>query len=142
MWFLWIFGDNIEDRFGRIRYLFLYIGSGILGNLLQAAFTGFESTIPVIGASGAVAGVMGSYFVKYPFSRIRSLFLLIFYPLILRIPALILLGVWMAGEFTAAAMAEPTDNVAHWAHVGGFIFGVLWTWGRRDRYFRARGWWW
>jgi len=142
LWFLWIFGDNIEDSFGRLRFLFLYIVSGVFGNLLNAGFTDFDSAIPVIGASGAVAGVMGSYVVKFPFARVRTLFLLIFYPIILRIPALILLGFWMAAEFIAAGLAAPNDFVAHWAHVGGFLFGVLWTWGRRDRYFRARGWWW
>jgi len=142
MWFLWIFGDNIEDRYGRVRYLFLYLTAGVVGNLANSLFTGFDSSIPVIGASGAVAGVMGSYIVRFPLARVRSLFLLIFYPIFLRIPALILLGVWMIGEFINATYAGPGEYVAHWAHVGGFIFGVLWTWGRRDRRFKAESVWW
>ena len=142
MWVLWIFGDNIEDRFGRLRFIFLYLASGIAGNITNAIFTGFSSTFPVIGASGAVAGVMGSYLVRFPFARVRTLFLLIFYPIILRIPAVVFLVIWMAGEFLAAIAYATNDYVAHWAHVGGFLFGVLWTWGKRDKFYRAKGWWW
>lgn len=142
MWFLWLFGDNIEDRFGRIPYLFLYIASGVAGNFTHALLSGFESPTPVIGASGAVAGVMGSYLVRFPMARVRSVLFIIFYPLFLNVPALVLLGLWMAGEFWAAIIAAPGDFVAHWAHIGGFLLGVLWTWGRRRHYHRARGWWW
>jgi membrane associated rhomboid family serine protease len=142
MWFLWIFGDNIEDRFGRLPFLLLYLLSGVAGNLTNALLTGFDAQTPVIGASGAVAGIMGSYLVRFPLARVRSVFFIIFYPIRLRVPALLLLGLWMAGEFWSAIVAVPGDFVAHWAHVGGFLLGAIWTWGRRDRYYRAKGWWW
>jgi len=137
MWFLWLFGDNIEDRFGRLPFLTLYLFSGIAGNLLQAVFSMFSAQTPVIGASGAVAGVMGSYLLKFPGSRVRTIFLLVFYPIFFRIRAFWFIGVWMIGEFVAAYFG-PTDYVAHWAHIGGFIFGFIWAYGRRERYYHAR----
>ncbi len=142
MWFLWLYGDNIEDRFGRLPYLGLYLVSGAAGNLLHTIFTGFSTTMPVIGASGAVAGVMGSYVVCFPRARVKSIFFLVFYPIFFHVPALLLLGFWMIGEFWMALIAQPGDHVAHWAHVGGFLLGVLWGWPRRHRFASSRGWWW
>jgi membrane associated rhomboid family serine protease len=142
MWFLWIYGDNIEDKFGRIPYIALYLGSGIAGNLAHALFTGLAMDMPVIGASGAVAGIMGSYLVCYPTAKIKTLFLLVFYPIIFALPAGIILGGWMVWEFYSAIVAGAGDPVAHWAHVGGFIVGIAWGWGRRHSLHHARGWWW
>ncbi len=132
MWFLWLFGDNIEDRFGRFRFLTLYLLSGIAGNFSHALFTGFASNIPVIGASGAVAGVMGSYLVRFPGSRIRCIFLLIIYPIPIKIHAFWFLGFWMFFEFFNAIQFSG-GHVAHWAHVGGFATGFIWALGRKDK---------
>ncbi len=142
MWFLWLYGDNIEDRFGRLPYLSLYLLSGVAGNIIQTIFTGFDSTVPVIGASGAVAGIMGSYMICFPKARVKSIFILVFYPLFFQMPALLLLGIWMIVEFWLALIAQPGDHVAHWAHVGGFIPGVIWGLQRRHPHFGPRGWWW
>jgi membrane associated rhomboid family serine protease len=142
MWFLWLYGDKVEDRFGRLPYFGLYLLSGIAGNLIHAIFTGFNTASPVIGASGAVAGIMGSYMICFPRARIKSIIVLVFYPLFFQLPAILLLGLWMAGEFWMAMIASPVDHVAHWAHVGGFILGVIWGWPQRHRYASSRGWWW
>ncbi len=142
MWFLWLFGDNIEDYYGRLPFLGLYVLSGLAGNFAHMLFTGFNFDIPVIGASGAVAGIMGSYFVRFPLSRIRCVFFLIFYPIFFRIYALWLLGFWMIFEFYQAINAPPNDFVAHWAHIGGFILGIVWTVGKKGRYYYRQGWWW
>lgn len=142
MWFLWLYGDNVEDRFGRLNYLILYLLSGVTGNVIHTIFTGFDSNAPVIGASGAVAGVMGSYLICFPKAKIKTLFILVFYPLFFRLPAMLLLGVWMVGEFWMAYLAPPGDHVAHWAHIGGFVVGILWGWQRRHPLARPRGWWW
>jgi len=142
MWFLWIYGDNIEDRFGRLPFLGLYLLSGIVGNFLHTIFTGFSTTVPVIGASGAVAGVMGSFLICFPKAKIKTMLFLIIYPVFFKIPALLLLGLWMIGEFWMALIAQPGDHVAHWAHVGGFIIGILLGLPRRHRFASSRGWWW
>lgn len=142
MWFLWLYGDNIEDRFGRAPFLGLYLASGVAGNVAQALFTGLQSIVPVIGASGAVAGVMGAYLICYPRARVKTLFILVFYPLFFQLPALLLLSAWMVGEFWMAIVAQPGDFVAHWAHVGGFVTGAIWGWKKRHPLHRPRGWWW
>ena len=115
----------------------LYLFSGIAGNFIHALFSLSSPQTPVIGASGAVAGVMGCYLLKFPRARIRSVFILIFYPLFFRLRAFWFIGLWMVGEFVAAYFG-PADYIAHWAHVGGFIFGFIWGYGRRERYYRAR----
>jgi len=132
MWFLWLFGDNIEDQFGRLRFLGLYLFAGVVGNFTHTFFTGFDSAAPVIGASGAVAGIMGSYFIQFPLARVRCVLFIIFYPIFFRLRALWLLGFWMALEFYQALSASPGDYVAHWAHIGGFLIGALWTVGQRS----------
>jgi len=132
MWFLWLFGDNIEDRFGRLPFLFLFILAGIIGNFTHSAFSLFNPNVPVIGASGAVAGVMGAYMIRFPTARIRCIFLIIIFPVFIRIRAIWFIGIWMIYEFISAFFV-PNDNIAHWAHIGGFIFGVVWAFGRRDK---------
>ncbi|MFH0765594.1 MAG: rhomboid family intramembrane serine protease [Calditrichota bacterium] len=130
MWFLWLFGDNVEDKYGHLRFLVIYLTAGMLGDITHTAFSLFQSDVPVIGASGGVAGVMGAYVVRFPLARIRCVFLLVFYPLFFRIAAIWLLGGWMVFEFVQA-FASVQDNVAHWAHVGGFVYGI--SWGLRHR---------
>ena len=124
MWFLWLFGDNVEDRMGHFRFLLFYLASGFTAGIFQTIHAPMSS-IPVIGASGAIAGVMGAYFLLYPFARIKVLFLLIIIPFVFYIPALILLPLWfltqVSNVFSPLAMSS---HVAWWAHVGGFLFGM------------------
>jgi len=128
MWYLWIFGDNVEDRFGHFRYLVFYLFSGAVAALGQVMIDPF-STAPMIGASGAIAGVMGAYFVLYPRSRIlTAIFVVIFMDLV-EVPAIFFLGIWFVmqllsgvGSIGAQAM---NGGVAFWAHIGGFAIGAL-----------------
>ena len=127
MLFLWVFGDNVEDRFGHLKYLLFYLAAGVAAVWLQVAVNTTSET-PVIGASGAIAGVLGAYLVLYPFSRVRTLFIFIFIPLFARIPAIILLGFWFFIQFFSGvgSLAPGMDGggVAYWAHIGGFIMGM------------------
>jgi membrane associated rhomboid family serine protease len=128
MLFLWIFGDNVEDYLGHMRYLIFYLGSGVVASLTHILLnTG--SRVPTVGASGAIAGVMGAYFILYPRARVLTWFPPIFF---FHVPAWLMLGYWFVGNFlqgTAASIAESSrissGGVAFWAHVGGFVAGVL-----------------
>lgn len=128
MWFLWIFGDNVEDRLGHVRFLLFYLGAGALAAVLQLLFNPL-STVPMLGASGAIAGVMGAYFVLYPQSRVlTAIFLVIFFDLV-EIPAVFFLGIWflmqlLSGVGSIGAGSAGQGGTAFWAHVGGFVFGV------------------
>jgi membrane associated rhomboid family serine protease len=129
MWALWIFGDNVEDHLGHGRYLVMYLLAGLAGSILHIAFNP-ASQIPSVGASGAIAGVMGAYFVLYPRARVLTLvpFLFVFF---LWLPAWIVLGYWflvqfLGGASTAIAYSkESGGGIAFWAHVGGFCAGLL-----------------
>jgi membrane associated rhomboid family serine protease len=127
MLFLWVFGKTIEDRFGHVPYLFLYIGAGLAAGWMQIAVS-MHSEVPTIGASGAIAGVLGAYFLLYPLSRIRTLVVFIFIVFV-RIPAFLLLGFWILLQFAeglgSLGPSTQTGGVAYWAHIGGFIFGVM-----------------
>jgi len=120
MLFLWVFGNNIEDRMGKVPYLLFYLVSGLAAT---AAHIGVDptSSVPVVGASGAVAGVMGAYLVLYPRVRIHTLLTLGFFVLFREIQAWVLLGFWLVSQFFIA----PGSGVAWVAHVGGFVFGAL-----------------
>ena len=120
MLFLWVFGNNIEDRLGRIKYLLFYVASGIAATIVHVAIQP-ESTIPVVGASGAIAGIMGAYLVWHPNVRIRTLVILGFIVFAPRIAAKWLLCFWFVSQF----FVNPNEGVAWGAHVGGFVFGVL-----------------
>jgi membrane associated rhomboid family serine protease len=130
MWVLYIFGDNVEDRMGSGRYLVFYLLSGLAANLLQLFFSP-GSNVPTIGASGAIAGVLGGYFLLFPRARVITLFLLFIFPWFVEIPAVIFLGFWFVTQLfsglsslgTAAGMEM--GGIAWWAHVGGFVFGLL-----------------
>jgi hypothetical protein len=127
MWFLWIFGDNVEDRLGHFGYAVLYLVGGILASLAHW-FMQPESTLPVIGASGAVAAVLGAYVVTWPFARIHSLVFLVVFFTVLELPALVVLGFWFLQQLIAARAIEnrlATEGVAWWAHVGGFLAGMV-----------------
>ena len=127
MLFLWVFGDNIEDRFGHFRYLLFYLAAGAAAAGLQIAID-TTSEVPVIGASGAIAGVLGAYLLLYPFSRIRTAMLILIFPFFVRIPAVLLLGVWFLLQFFngigSLAPSMEAEGIAYWAHIGGFLFGI------------------
>lgn len=128
MWFLWIFGDNVEDSMGHFRYLVFYILCGVIASLTHI-YLNPESTIPTVGASGAIAGVMGAYFLLYPRARIITLVFIFFFVDIIEIPAFFYLGFWIFMQFiegTASFLLPPNvGGVAWWAHIGGFLGGVV-----------------
>jgi len=130
MLYLWIFGDNVEDRMGRSRFIAFYLICGALAAVAQA-LPDMRSTVPMIGASGAVSGVLGAYVVLYP--RANVLVAMPF--LLLRVPALVVLGFWFAGQLVSSLMAQPgAGGIAFTAHVAGFIGGaVLVRWFLRER---------
>jgi membrane associated rhomboid family serine protease len=125
MWTLYIFGDNVEDRLGHFRYLLFYLICGIASGLTHLILN-LHSNIPVIGASGAIAGVMGAYLLLYPYSKILTLIPIIFIPWFVEISAFFFLGFWFLMQFLQAAGAySGVSGIAWWAHVGGFLFGML-----------------
>jgi rhomboid family protein len=129
MWYLWIFGDNVEDRMGHFRFLVFYLLCGIVAAFGQILIDP-TSTLPTIGASGAIAGVMGAYFVLYPQSRVLTLIPLIIFWEIVELPAIFLLGFWFLMQlFSAGAIAATTNSqsggVAFMAHVAGFLTGLV-----------------
>jgi rhomboid family protein len=138
MWVLWIFGDNVEDRLGRTRYVMLYLAGGIAAALLHI-FTNANSPVPTVGASGAIAAVMGAYFRFYPFARVETLVPPFFFGPTFVLPAVLFLGVWFLLQFFNGAMSlgargQGFSGVAWWAHVGGFAFGfVICLFARRER---------
>jgi membrane associated rhomboid family serine protease len=127
MWFLWIFGNNIEEAMGHVRYLAFYLICGILASASHI-LSNPESVIPSIGASGAIAGVMGAYIMLYPRARVWTLIFLGFFVRVMHIPAGVILGFWILIQLVnGSIMAGSQDigGIAFWAHVGGFIAGVL-----------------
>ena len=142
MWVLFIFGDNVEARMGGIAYLVFYLLSGIAAGLVQMVLLP-ASQIPVIGASGAIAGVLGAYLVLYPRSRIASLVPIFFIFTLVEVPAFIYLAFWFVSQLFSGLMSfegADTSGVAWWAHVGGFVFGIISSllFARRRR--GIRGW--
>ena len=130
MWVLWIFGDNIEDYLGHFKYLVFYFVSGLGAGLLHIIFN-LNSRLPSVGASGAIAGVMGAYFVLYPKARVLTIVPLIIFFTFWWLPAWIVLGYWFLVQFLSgtatsiAATSQTHGGVAFWAHVGGFVAGIL-----------------
>ncbi|MGC1482835.1 MAG: rhomboid family intramembrane serine protease [Candidatus Acidiferrum sp.] len=125
MLFLWIFGDNVEDYFGHLPYLLFYLFCGVGSDLLHILFN-FHSSVPALGASGAISGVMGAYIILYPRARVLTLVVIFFLP----IPAFIILGYWFLLQFVAGVSSvggAATGGVAWWAHIGGFLLGMLIT---------------
>jgi membrane associated rhomboid family serine protease len=124
MLFLWIFGNNIEDVLGHVRYLLLYLVSGAVAALCQA-LPDTASTVPMIGASGAIAGVLGAYLLIYPYAKVHVLIWIIIFVRIITVPAWIMLGLWFGLQLLDGLLSDAGDaGVAFWAHVGGFISGV------------------
>jgi membrane associated rhomboid family serine protease len=126
MLYLWIFGDNVEDRMGHGRFLVFYLLCGIAAALAQT-IAAPDSVVPMVGASGAIAGVMGAYFVLYPKSRIVTLIPLFFFFQIVEVPAIFFLGIWFLMQFLSGVgsiVSAAQGGVAFWAHVAGFLAGL------------------
>ena len=130
MLFLWIFGNNLEDSMGRLRFLLFYLLAGVAAVYAQTAVDP-ESTVPTIGASGAVAGVLGAYLLLLPRAKVLTMIIIIFFVTFVEIPAYVMLGIWFVLQFLPAVGQVATPDVAggggvaYFAHVGGFIFGLL-----------------
>jgi membrane associated rhomboid family serine protease len=132
MLYLWIFGNNIEERLGHFKYLIFYLTCGALAALAQWYFSPFSS-IPSLGASGAIAGVMGAYIIRFPHAQILTLIPLGFFITTVRIPAIFFLGFWfvqqaisgVASLDTASNIGMESGGIAYWAHAGGFVFGFI-----------------
>jgi membrane associated rhomboid family serine protease len=123
MVYLWVFGDNIEGHLGHLRYLFIYLLMGAISQLFHVAANPL-SAIPLVGASGAIAGVLGAYFILFPRSRVLTLVPLGFFITFVHIPAVIFLAFWFILQLINATLAAGVQPVAWWAHVGGFIIGL------------------
>ena len=127
MWYLWIFGDNIEDRFGHLRFLLFYLAAGIAAGLLHYV-AHVDSRLPTVGASGAIAGVLGAYAAAFPRARVVTLLPIFPFFQVIALPALLVLGVWFVFQFASGALSGGAGGgVAWWAHIGGFLFGFLLT---------------
>ncbi len=127
MWFLWLFGNNVEDRLGPVLFTVLYLVGGLLAACCHW-LTDPTATTPVIGASGAVAAVLGAYFVTWPWARVHTLVFLFIFITVVSVPAVVVLGVWFLGQLLAgheALQAGQAHGVAWWAHVGGFVAGMV-----------------
>jgi len=135
MWFLWIFGANVEDRMGPFVYLLFYLVCGIGSSVSQALFS-WGSPVPSIGASGAISGVLGAYVLFFPASRILTLIPLFIFWFTLRIPAIVFIGLWFLIQFLSGIWSlgmASGGGVAWWAHVGGFLIGLFLAKGVRGR---------
>ena len=140
---LWIFGDNVEDRMGHGRFLLFYVLAGLVGNLAQTASSP-GSAIPLVGASGAIAGVMGAYLIMFPYSRILVLVFLLFFIDVVELPAVFFLVFWFFMQLVSGVgqLANvPGANVGFWAHVGGFVTGVIGVWVFRRPERQRVDWW-
>ena len=121
MLYLWIFGDNIEDRLGHFRFIVFYLLSGLIASLAHIIMLP-NSTVPMIGASGAIAGVLGAYFLLYPRAHVLTLVFFFFFVDIIRIPALVFLGLWFVFQILSSGAG---GGIAWYAHIGGFIGGAV-----------------
>ncbi|QWF71620.1 rhomboid family intramembrane serine protease [Methylomonas paludis] len=129
MIFLWIFADNIEDLLGHGRFIVFYLLCGLLATYTQWYFTP-QFVIPVVGASGAIAGVLGAYFVRFPYARVVILVPILFFPLFFEVPAIAFLGFWVIMQLDEVSTAARFTGIAAtgsawWAHIGGFVAGAL-----------------
>ncbi len=124
MLFLWIFGDNVEDRFGHLLFLLFYLASGVAASLAHIALDP-ASTMPMVGASGAIAGVLGAYFLLFPRAQVNTLVILPLFISMARVPAIFFLGFWFLFQLVNSGISSANGGVAWFAHIGGFVAGVL-----------------
>jgi membrane associated rhomboid family serine protease len=141
MWFLWIFGDNVEDRLGHFRYLVFYILCGLVAGWVHYAVNP-TSGVPTVGASGAISGVMGAYYMLYPRARVLTLLPLFVFVEIIEVPAFFFLGFWfvmqlLQGMFSLAMVDTMSGGVAWWAHAGGFAAGAVLVFVFKRRSYRG-----
>ena len=130
MLYLWIFGDNVEDRLGSVKYLLFYIIGGVVASIAHI-FTNPASSIPTVGASGAIAAVLGAYLVLYPRQKVLTLIPLGFWMRMTMVPAFLVLGLWFVLQLFSGVMSlggPDVGGVAFWAHIGGFVSGVILGW--------------
>src|SRR5712692_8878793 len=143
MWSLWIFGDNVEDRMGRAGFLCFYLLSGLAAGALHIAFNPL-SRAPTVGASGAIAGVMGAYLLLFPYARVVTLVPIFIFLQTIELPAVFFLGFWFLSNLLSGigSLAAHTGagGVAWWAHIGGFLVGLLWALPLRRREVRRHQW--
>ena len=130
MWFLWVFGDNVEDRLGKVRYLFFYVLTGLSAALTQTVISLLfgGGNVPMVGASGAVSGVLGAYLRLYPHARVLSLVPVFFFLTFVELPAVIFIGLWFLIQLLNGILTLPAQGlggVAWWAHIGGFVAGYI-----------------
>jgi len=127
MWFLWIFGDNVEDELGHFQYLIFYLICGLGSGIAQLMFS-WGSRVPAIGASGAISGVLGAYMIFFPGTQVLTLVPLLIFFFTVRLPAIVFIGVWFVFQFLSgvgSVQSGQSGGVAWWAHVGGFLLGIL-----------------
>jgi len=124
MWFLWLFGNNVEDSMGRFRYALFYVLCGLAAAAAQTVM-GPSSVVPMVGASGAISGVMGAYVILYPFVRVHMLVVLVVFITRIAVPAYLMLGYWFLLQLLGGSAAAGEGGVAFWAHVGGFLAGAI-----------------
>ncbi len=131
MWFLWIFGDNIEDRLGHLGYVIFYLVCGMSASLIHVLFHP-TSTLPMIGASGAISAVLGAYLISFPHARVFTLLIIFVLIRFVEIPAFVFLIIWFLFQFVAgtagAGAQQEIGGVAYWAHMGGFVVGIALVW--------------
>ena len=127
MLFLWIFGDNMEDEMGHLGFILFYLAAGVAAGLAQVMASPL-SMVPTVGASGAIAGVMGGYLLLFPKAKVDILLIFIIFFRVIPLPAWVMLGIWFAIQlFSGVAIDSETGGVAYWAHAGGFIAGIILT---------------
>ncbi len=140
MWFLYVFGDNVEDRLGHFRYLIFYFICGFFASFLHIFFN-LNSTLPSIGASGAIAGVLGAYMIFYPHARILTLLPIFIFFEIIELPAIFWIGLWILIQifFGTLSIGSSGGGVAWWAHIGGFLAGMVYAMKFLKREYEKRG---
>jgi membrane associated rhomboid family serine protease len=130
MWTLWLFGPTVEDRLGRGKYLTFYIACGVCASLAHAVFNP-TSTIPALGASGAISGVLGGFMLMFPFAQLLVVIPILFFPFFFELPAVVFAGLWFLMQVLSGTvqlfMPEETGSITWWAHIGGFVAGVVLT---------------
>ncbi|MBF2065578.1 MAG: rhomboid family intramembrane serine protease [Calothrix sp. C42_A2020_038] len=132
MLYLWVFGNNIEDRMGHFKYLLFYLSCGALAALCQWVIN-INSAIPSLGASGAISGILGAYLIRFPQAQVVTLVFIFLFVTTIRLPALVLIGLFVINNLVsglvslqnAAGMSVESGGVAYWAHIGGFVFGIV-----------------
>jgi membrane associated rhomboid family serine protease len=128
MLFLFIFGDNVENNFGHLKYLIFYLLCGFGASFTQVIMGGADSVVPNLGASGVIAGVLAAYMVLFPGARIRGMVPVGYFAFMANIPAVVMIGVWIVTQIVSISLLSEQDGgVAYWAHVGGFVVGFVLT---------------